>query len=161
MKNQVHAGTIYCDVTVFTRYVTGIKVEQQLDDVRVSEPPVHVQFVTATVAARRPNAFDGHRAVVGAQRRPVNGAERAGVQHGDARDSEPDGRVVGGGVPGDRRRHRRDVVARPTPGRQRTAELASAAVAMPVHFRRLRIVDCARNTDVFLCYGALRYGNMI
>lgn len=41
--------------------VTGIKVEQQLDSVRVPESFVRVQFVTAAVA-RQPNPFYGHRA---------------------------------------------------------------------------------------------------
>lgn len=62
-------------------------MEQQSDDVRVSEPSVRVQFVTA--AARRPNALDGHRSrrpAAGRQYRPVNGAERAAVQHGDVRE---------------------------------------------------------------------------
>lgn len=65
-------------------------MEQQSDDVRVPEPSVRVQFVTA--AARRPNALDGHRSrcpaadAAGRQHRPVNGAERAAVQHGDVRE---------------------------------------------------------------------------
>lgn len=96
--------------------VTGIKVEQQSDDVRVPQPLVHVQFVTATV--RQSSPFDGHRAsrataAATAQHRPVNGAERAGVQRCDVRDSEP---VVRGccGAAHCRHRSRSDVVvARP------------------------------------------------
>lgn len=62
-------------------------MEQQFDDVRVPEPSVRVQFVTA--AARQPNALDGHhscRPAAGRQHRAVNGAERAAVQHGDVRE---------------------------------------------------------------------------
>jgi len=53
------------------------------------EPPVRVQFVTAAVALPL-DPFDGHRACPAAatvveQLRPVNGAERAGIQCGDVR----------------------------------------------------------------------------
>jgi len=70
-----------------------------------------------TAAARRPNALDGHRsrrpAVAVRQHCPVNGAERAAVQHGDVRDSQYSAVVGCGGGGVTERRHRRDVVAPP------------------------------------------------
>lgn len=56
-------------------YVTGIKVEHQSDDVRVPQPLVHVQFVTAA-AARQSRVWRPRR--VSSRRRPRRRTTRPG-----------------------------------------------------------------------------------
>lgn len=131
-----------------TTDVTGIKIEHESDDVRVPESSVHVQFVNATVA-RQPNPFDGHRAgrstAAVQQHRPVNGAERADVQHRDVRESPPD-RGRSDGV-SNLLRHSRDVAARSAHGRPlRTVRRMVTPTAAAVHDRpRITLHGGARN----------------